>query len=153
MGVFVCYTVPMSEQHVRVGIGVFIFKDGKFLMMKRQGSHGAGTWSLPGGHLEFNESFEDTARREVMEETGLTVKNVRFGAVTNDIFTDEGKHYITVWVLSDYAEGKEQILEPDKCTGMQWRTFDDLPQPLFYCWNQLLASEFIDAIKHQAKKK
>jgi 8-oxo-dGTP diphosphatase len=70
----------MKENNVRVGIGVFVFKEGKFLMQKRQGSHGEGTWSCPGGHLEFGESFKDTARREVKEETNLEIDNVRFGA-------------------------------------------------------------------------
>lgn len=80
----------MDSKNVRVGIAVFVFKEGTFLMQRRTGSHGAGSWSVPGGHLEFGESFEDTARREVKEETGVDIKNVRFGAVTNDHFIDEG---------------------------------------------------------------
>ncbi|MDO8336304.1 MAG: NUDIX domain-containing protein, partial [Candidatus Saccharibacteria bacterium] len=84
----------------RVGIGIFIFKDGKFLMGHRQGSHGAGTWALPGGHLDFGESFEQTALREVAEENGLEIKDIKFGAVTNDIFEKEGKHYVTIWMTS-----------------------------------------------------
>jgi 8-oxo-dGTP diphosphatase len=136
------------QNNVRVGIGVFVFKNGKFLMQQRKGSHGAGSWSVPGGHLEFSESFEDTARREVKEETGLEIKNVRFGAVTNDRFTDEDKHYVTVWMLSDWAGGNEHITEPDKCIAQEWHTFDDLPSPLFLPWNQLLTSEFIEAIKN-----
>jgi 8-oxo-dGTP diphosphatase len=139
----------MTENHVRVGIGVFVFKDGKFLMQQRHGAHGAGTWSVPGGHLEFGESFEDTARREVMEETGLEITNVRFGAVTNDTFVDEGKHYVTVWMLSDWQSGAEHITEPDKCLAQEWHTFDDLPSPLFLPWEQLLQSEFIEKIKQQ----
>ena len=77
----------MNQGQVRVGVGVFIFKDGKFLMQQRQGAHGAGSWSVPGGHLEFNETFEETATREVLEETDLTITNIRFGAVTNDRIT------------------------------------------------------------------
>ena len=88
----------MSNPNVRVGIAVFIFKDGQFLMMQRQGSHGTGTWSVPGGHLEFGESFEDTARREVLEETGVEITNIRFGGVTNDVFESDGKHYVTIWL-------------------------------------------------------
>lgn len=137
----------MERPNVRVGIGVFVFKDGKFLMQQRKGSHGAGSWSVPGGHLEFGESFEDTARREVKEETNLEIKNVRFGAVTNDYFEDEGKHYVTVWMLSDWVEEEERITEPDKCIAQAWHTFDDLPSPLFLPWNQLLSSEFIDDIR------
>ncbi len=137
----------MEKPHVRVGIGVFIFKDGKFLIQKRKGSHGEGTWALPGGHLEFGESFEDTARREVMEETGIEIKNIRFGAITNDHFVDENKHYVTIWMLSDWALGKVKNLEPEKCTAQIWCTFNDLPNPLFLTWNQLFESEFIKDIK------
>ena len=136
-----------EHPHVRVGIGVFVFKDGKFLMQQRQGAHGAGSWSVPGGHLEFGESFEDTARREVKEETSLEITNVRFGAVTNDYFADEKKHYVTVWMLSDWASGKEYIAEPAKCLGQAWHTFDSLPEPLFLPWRQLLASEFMGKIR------
>lgn len=130
-------------------MGVFVFKNGEFLMQQRHGAHGTGSWSVPGGHLEFGESFEDTARREVKEETGLDITNIRFGAVTNDRFLDEGKHYVTVWMLSDWLSGTESITEPDKCLRHEWRTFDDLPSPLFLPWDQLLASEFIEKIKQQ----
>src|SRR5690606_31129394 len=125
----------------RVGIGVFVFKDGKFLMLKRQGSHGSGSWSVPGGHLEFGESFADTAKREVLEETGLEIKNIRFGAVTNDIFLAENKHYANVWMLSDWESGEEKIMEPNKATDIAWFDFDTLPSPLFLPWQELLESE------------
>lgn len=139
----------MQQNNVRVGVGVFVFKDGKFLMQQRHGAHGAGSWSVPGGHLELGESFEETACREVKEETDLEISNVRFGAVTNDIFVDEGKHYVTVWMLSDWQSGTEHITEPDKCLNQAWHTFDDLPSPLFLPWNQLLGSEFMEKIRHQ----
>lgn len=140
------------DKVARIGIGVFIFKDGKFLMGRRRNAHGDGTWSIPGGHLEFGETFEDTAKREVLEETGLAIKNVRFGAVTNDHFRDEDKHYVTIWMLSDWESGKEQITEPDKFIEMQWRDFDTLPEPLFLPWQQLLSSQFIDGMKGELTK-
>jgi 8-oxo-dGTP diphosphatase len=139
----------MTENNVRVGIAVFVIKNGKFLMMKRHGSHGPYTWSVPGGHLEFGESFEDTIHREVKEETDLSVKNIRFGAVTNDHFVDEDKHYVTIWMLSDWDGGQERIMEPNKCLKQEWHTFDDLPSPLFLPWEQFLKSEFIENIKRQ----
>jgi 8-oxo-dGTP diphosphatase len=140
------------DKIARIGIGVFVFKNGKFLMGRRRNAHGDGTWSIPGGHLEFGETFEDTAKREVLEETGLAIKNVRFGAVTNDYFRDEGKHYVTVWVLSDWESGKEHITEPDKYVDMEWRDFDTLPEPLFLPWQQLLSSQFIDSMKDELTK-
>ena len=141
----------MDHPNVRVGIGVFVIKDGRFLLQKRQGAHGEGTWSLPGGHLEYGESFEDTARREVKEESNLEIKNIRFGAVTNDIFEKEHKHYVTVWMVSDWASEEVKNMEPHKCTAQAWHTLDDLPEPLFHTWNQLFASEFMDDIKAQLK--
>lgn len=51
----------------------------------------------PGGHLEYGESFAECAKREVLEETGLEVGNVKFLAATNDVF-GEGKHYVTIFV-------------------------------------------------------
>jgi 8-oxo-dGTP diphosphatase len=139
----------MEQDNVRVGVGVFVIKNGEFLIQLRHGSHDANTWCLPGGHLDLGESFEDTARREVKEETGLEITNVRFGAVTNDIFTTENKHYVTVWMLSDWKSGVEHITEPDKCLEQKWCTLETLPSPLFLPWNQLLKSEFIDDIKKQ----
>lgn len=119
------------SNHPRVGIGVFVWKDGKFLMGRRRGSHGHDTWSVPGGHLEFGESWETCAKREVKEETGMDIVNVRFFAATNDYFEDESKHYITIWVESDWQKNEPTITEPDKWIDHEWRTFDTLPSPLF----------------------
>lgn len=116
-------------------------------MLKRKGSHGSGTWCVPGGHLEFGESFEETARRETLEETGLNIKNIRVGAVTNDYFEDEQKHYATIWMISEYDSGEAAIMEPEKCDGLEWFDFDTLPSPLFLAWRQLLKSEFLSGIK------
>ena len=67
--------------------------------MKRRGSHGAETWAPPGGHLEFGESFENCAMREVLEETGLKINGLKIAAATNDIFTNENKHYATIFLI------------------------------------------------------
>ena len=59
----------MSENTVFVGCGVILLNSkGQFLMMKRTSKHGQGTWGLPGGHMEFGETFETVAIREVSEE-------------------------------------------------------------------------------------
>jgi 8-oxo-dGTP diphosphatase len=136
----------------RVGVGVFVFRDGKFLMGQRQGSHGEGTWSLPGGHLEYGETPEDTAHREVLEETGCDITNVRFAALTNDFFRDEGKHYITWWTMSDWKAGEPSITEPEKCVAQMWTDFDNLPEPLFLPWQELLNSEFIENIRWELER-
>jgi 8-oxo-dGTP diphosphatase len=137
----------MSEQVPRVGVGVFIFREGKFIVGHRQGSHGEGSWALPGGHLEFGETPEQTATREVREETGLEIANVAFAAVTNDIFPDEDRHYVTIWMKSNWIADEASNLEPHKCKELRWVDFDSLPEPRFTPWEQLLESEFIDKIR------
>jgi 8-oxo-dGTP diphosphatase len=91
--------VAMADsQRPKVGVGVIIHDDaGNIVMGERAGSHGAGTFQLPGGHLEYGESFAETAAREVLEETGLEVGNIKFLTATNDVF-GEGKHYVTIFV-------------------------------------------------------
>jgi 8-oxo-dGTP diphosphatase len=59
----------------------------------------------------------------------------------------EGKHYITIWMLSDYYKGEVKIMEPDKFISIEWRDFDSLPEKLFLPWKNLLKSEFIDGLK------
>lgn len=114
-----------------VGVGVIVTKDDKILLLKRTGSHGAGTWCLPGGHLELNEHIEDCAIRETIEEASIAIKDVRVVGFTNDIMHSEGKHYITIFVESIYARGEVKIGEPHKCTEIGWFSWNNLPQPLF----------------------
>lgn len=64
------------NERPKVGIGVIVRKEGKVLLGKRKNSHGAGSWAFPGGHLEYGESWEECARREVKEETGIAIKNM-----------------------------------------------------------------------------
>ena len=127
-----------DQKQVRVGLGVFVWKDGKFLMGQRLGSHGANTWSIPGGHLEFGESWEAGAAREVLEETGVSIDNIRLLTATNDAFPDDNKQYATIWLESDWVSGEPTITEPDKLIKLEWRTFQTLPSPLFEpCWRNL----------------
>ncbi len=121
-------------------------------MQQRQGAHGSGFWSVPGGHLEFSESLEETAKREVREETGLEINNVRTIGITNDIMKNDGKHYITVWMVSNWESGDNFIAEPQKCQAQKWCSFDHLPSPLWPTpWDNLRASDFYDQIKLAAK--
>src|SRR5687768_1874419 len=120
-----------NNQKVGVGIGVFVFKGNKHVMLLRKSSHGNGTWCIPGGHLEFGESIEECAEREAKEETGLTIKDIKIAGITNDIFKKEDKHYITIWLTSKWKSGKARIMEPDKCSNMDWFTLENMPKNLF----------------------
>jgi 8-oxo-dGTP diphosphatase len=131
----------------RVGVGVVVRHNGKVLLGKRRGSHGEGTWALPGGHLEFKEEIEACVRREMQEETNLVVTDIRFGTLTNDIFEQkdgehEDRHYVTIFMVCDYAGGELTTMEPDKCEEWRWFRWDELPRPIFLPLENLLKTGF-----------
>jgi len=125
-----------------IGVGVCIIKDGKVLLGKRTNAHGDGSWSFPGGHLEMYETWENCAEREVLEETDLKIKNTRFADVTNDIFPEEEKHYITLFIIADYDSGQLKTMEPEKCSEWNWFSWGKLPQPLFLPIRNLIKQGF-----------
>lgn len=122
----------------KIGVGVIVFKDNKVLLGKRMNAHGEGTWAFPGGHLELNEEIETCAAREVLEETGIEIGNIRKGFFTNDIFEKEEKHYVTLFVVSDYVTGEVKIMEPEKCEKWEWFEWNKFPEKLFVPLQNLL---------------
>lgn len=116
---------------VKVGIGVFVFNEaGHVLLGKRINSHGHGTWGLPGGHLEHGETPIECAIREVREETGLILTHTQEGLFTNDIFEEENKHYVTLFIYGTCKNEEPQIQEPEKCLEWQWFEWGNFPTPL-----------------------
>ncbi len=130
-----------TENIVKVGIGVMIVKDGKILLGKRKGKHAAGEYALPGGHFEYMESIVESAKREVMEETGMEIDNVRFLLLFNTK-RYAPKHYIDIGLVADWKSGEPQTLEPEKCDGWKWYDIDVLPSPTFETMDK-----FIEAYK------
>ncbi len=119
----------------KVGLGVIIVKDGNILLGKRKSKHGEGTWCAPGGHLEGGESWEECSARETLKETGIILKKSVFLDVINQIFPD--KHYVTITMRAIEWDGEAKVTEPDKWEKWDWFPLDNLPQPLFYPYNQL----------------
>jgi 8-oxo-dGTP diphosphatase len=126
----------------QVGVGVLVFRQGRVLLGQRLGSHGAQSWAPPGGHLEFGESVDSCARREVMEETGLALGALRPGPYTVDAFPEVGRHYVTLFVVARESFGEPERREPAKCAGWAWHPWDALPAPLFAPLASLCAQGF-----------
>jgi 8-oxo-dGTP diphosphatase len=114
----------------QIGIQVVIEKNSHILLGLRKKLYGFNTWGLPGGHLEFGESFEDAAIREVKEETSLLIKTLRtFGVVNNPSLPDS--HHIQIGLVATEWSGQVQNLEPDLCDRWEFFPLDHLPWPLF----------------------
>ena len=116
-----------------------MLRDGLVLLGRRRGSHGAGTWSAPGGRLEFGEQIEACAARELQEETSLTASSFELGPYSNDIFADVQAQYLTVFVVARGIRGVPVNVEPHKCEGWAWFKWGDWPSPLFKPVESLLA--------------
>jgi len=119
-------------KQVKVGVGVVCSHRDGIIMLKRKGSHGAGQWSFPGGHLEFGESVEQCAIREVKEELGIEfIPGWPIPLWTEDTFPE--KQYITLYY---YGVSREfpKIMEPHKASELMFvrqTPYDDLPTPIF----------------------
>lgn len=137
----------MLKEIPRVGIGVVVLKENLILLGRRKGVHGAGDWAFPGGHLEFCETPEQCAYRELIEETGIEARSIYPGPWTNDVF-EEKKHYITLFMFVTKFSGEPKVLEPEKCENWEWCDWDNLPQPLFASMQSLINNVGISNLKN-----
>ena len=131
-----------NKQNLKAGIDnigvncVFWCHDGngRVLMHKRSNNcrDEQGRWDCGGGAMEFGETFEDTVRREVMEEYGVEPLEIQYLITRNVLREHNGQktHWIKNmhWVLVDPAKVINN--DPQKADEIGWFTFDDLPEPL-----------------------
>jgi ADP-ribose pyrophosphatase YjhB (NUDIX family) len=82
-------------------VGAVIVRDGALLLVRRGRAPAKGLWSVPGGHVECGESLVDAVRREVREETGLTVEVGALAGV-RDLILRDGDAISHHFVLLDY---------------------------------------------------
>lgn len=134
--------IESNRKRPYIGVAVIVVRQGRVLLGKRINAHGAGTWQFPGGHLEYGESIEACARRELMEETGLSIETLHLGPFTNDFFEAEKKHYVTLFVIADQTTGDPVVREPEKCERWGWFFWAQLPRPRFLPIVNLLKQNF-----------
>jgi 8-oxo-dGTP diphosphatase len=129
----------MTTYGAGVVVILFNYKE-EILLGKRKGSHGAGTWSLPGGKIEFTEGALLTAARELEEETGISISDLRFRPRewVDNVWVDPKKgqqHWISLFVETELAiEQSPKVMEPEKCEEWRWVNpfaLIDGPLPLF----------------------
>ncbi len=116
-----------------------ILCDGKVLLGKRNDDaekassdlHGEGTWTMPGGKLDFKETLLDGVCREVFEEIGVKINsdNLKVISVADEIVPDN--HYVTVGFLCEDFEGEPKIMEPEEITEWKWYNLNELPEKVF----------------------
>lgn len=114
-----------------------IYRDGKILLGLRHSDpakaqsalRGEGTWTMPGGKLEFGETIEEGAKREALEETGLILNEVKVIGVNTD--KNVHAHFITLATYCDNFTGEPELKEPEEIVEWRWFDINNLPEPMF----------------------
>ena len=131
---------PAKFKH-QIGVAIVLLRWNEILVGKRTGTTGSGTLSLPGGHLEENESISDCALRELYEECGIT-QGPRIKPPKPTIWVEElveGEVFLTVYVIIEVPpnfskkEMEVKNMEPDKCAGWQWIEISKLVKQKMFC--------------------
>ncbi|MBR1385222.1 MAG: NUDIX domain-containing protein [Bacilli bacterium] len=126
------------QNHINGGCGVIVLNDKNQILLGLRNSdeekadselHEEGTWTMPGGNIEYGETFEEAGRREAFEETGITVKDLEVICVQTD--KNEFAHYISVGMIARKFEGTPQAMEPDEIVKWCWFDLDNLPKNIF----------------------
>ena len=120
-----------------IGVGILILKDNKVLLGLRNPDkikasselQGQGTWTMPGGKVEFHEKLIDAAKRELKEETDLDCEDMKLITISDDF--SETAHYVTICFLAESYTGEYKTMEPE--TILEWKWFDitDLPTNMY----------------------
>lgn len=127
-----------EKKKVGVGFGVMVIKDNKILLGLRNDDgkkadselYGEGTWTMPGGKLEYGETFEQGGIREVKEETNIDVKDIEVFCVQNDL--NEFAHFVTIGMIAKSFTGEEKVMEPDEIVEWKWFDINNVPTNFFF---------------------
>ncbi len=127
----------------RVRVGVVIPHDDQILLVRHR--KGEKTyWMLPGGGLDFGETFAGCAEREVQEETGLQIKAERMLYISEAICPRGSRHVLNVFMLARLEGGTLAIPEGDVIEEAAFHPVDTLEGLTLY---PAIASELVQAYR------
>jgi 8-oxo-dGTP diphosphatase len=135
----------MAERPL-VGVGAVVLSGNCLALMRRRNFSGNGTWSTPGGCLDYGENPADCASRELEEEVGLQVSGFRFLALTNDVFQEDSRHFVTIWMVASVLEREPLSRLSEEVDAAGWFPLMSLPSPLFPPFARLIAGDSIPPI-------
>lgn len=117
------------EKTVRVWVWILVInEEWKVLIGKRKWSHWEWKYSAPGWHQEFSESIEQTAIRELKEETNLhwEIEDIQLDYFTDDFMQLDNKHYVTFLPVLKIFQGELKNMEPHKLEKWEWLSWKDV---------------------------
>ena len=117
--------------NIKLGTEAFFVKNKELLLGRRKNVHGAGSWALPGGHVEFGEKVLVALKREMQEELGVDIQRAKLVTVTDDFRPKENQHYLHVSFLVEKYLGQITNNEPDRCEEWQYFPLNKLPEDIY----------------------
>lgn len=116
----------MNNRNIEIALECFVKKDGKYLMLKRSADKKIlpNVWMAPGGKLDFNEGLFACARREMKEETGLDISNIRVLCFGFGHLEDLNLELFFFILEADYAGG--ELVEHCPEGELQWLTLEEI---------------------------
>ncbi|WP_342766565.1 NUDIX hydrolase [Candidatus Borrarchaeum sp.] len=111
-----------------VGVGAIVLDGEKVLMVKRGNEPGRGKWSFPGGLVNVGEAVREAAKREVKEETGLSVKIGDLAGVIDVVIKDDNRKVQYHYVIIDFFATREsgEISPRSDAEDVRWVLLKDL---------------------------
>lgn len=108
---------------MKVIVGGIIEKEGKYLLVQEAKKKCYKKWNFPAGHLDFNESLEQGAIREIKEETGCDVKLDGVCYVANRILEDD----LFVMIVFNAKLINENIeFDKEEILDVKWFDYDEI---------------------------
>lgn len=104
----------MNDRKPKLVVGILVKNKDKYLLAKEKLEGGKDYWIVPGGKVEFGETIEDAAKREILEETGIVAKKLVFLSYKEAIAAEYNYHTVifffmaetTKTAIKDDVEGK-----------------------------------------------
>ena len=110
-----------------VAVGAIVWKEDRFLLIRRGQPPRQGGWSIPGGRQEAGETVHEAVHREIREEAGIEIDIVGVAAVVDLIDRDDQEikhHYTVIDMLAEWRSGDAQA--GDDAMDVAWVGLEEI---------------------------
>lgn len=125
-----------GKDYIGIGAGVLLLNEDEsktlLLLRGKNAKNEPGTWSRPGGTIEYGETIEQCLRREVREEIGVEITDLEYMHVVDHFVREKNEHWIALGYKGKIAPGQTpRNMEPNKCDDVRWFAKSELPENIY----------------------